>query len=337
MNPMIAFLLAGVTATAPADAPLHTPAAVAARGEVKAGPVLTHTFTLTHRGKGKLAVTGVEGGCGCVRAAVSRSVLQPGETTELAVEVNTLTQPEGANAWKVTVRYQVEPPPAAGRPGELPAPRLPESFAAELRVTAKLVREVTVTPPSAAISTTGEATLTLTVADSRDRPLTVAKAVASSPHLSAVVGQAAVRDGKRVQPVELRLAATAPVGHHDETVTLTTDDPAYRELRVPVRVSKRAAGAVAVSPDAVALRFASGQVEASAVAVVRSLDGDAVKIGKAECDDPAVRLKWSPDSVPVATVRVTVSAGRSGRAEVRVLLAEPAGHTLRLPASWSAD
>src|SRR2546423_32675 len=93
MNPMIAFLLAGATAAAPADAPLQ--AATADRGEVKAGPLLTHTFTLTHRGAGKLVVTGVEGGCGCVRAAVSRGELQPGESAELAVEINTLTQPEG--------------------------------------------------------------------------------------------------------------------------------------------------------------------------------------------------------------------------------------------------
>ena len=164
MNPMIAFLLAGATAAAPADAPLRP--AAADRGEVKAGPVLAHTFTLTHRGAGKLTVTGVTGGCGCIRADVARRDLSPGESTELAVEVNTLTQPEGPNAWRVVVRYQVEPPAAAAPPGGLPPPRVPEAFTAEFRLNATLVREVAVTPPAVAISAAGEAVQTLLV----DRP-----------------------------------------------------------------------------------------------------------------------------------------------------------------------
>jgi hypothetical protein len=335
MNPMIAFLLAGATAAAPADAPLRP--AAADRGGVKAGPVLAHTYTLTHRGAGKLTVTGVAGGCGCIRADVARRDLSPGESTELAVEVNTLTQPEGPNVWRVVVRYQVEPPAAAAPPGGLPPPQLPEAFTAEFRLSATLVREVSVTPPAVAISAAGEAAQTLLVADRRDRPLTILKAASGVPHLTAAVRPAEVRDGRRVQPVVLTLAAAAPAGHAAGEVVLTTDDPAYRELRVPVRVAKRSPGAVAVSPEAVALRFASGQAEASGVVVVRSPGGTPVRVEKAECDDPAVRLRWSPGAGPVATVRVTVAAGRPGRAEVRVLLAEPAGHTAVVPVAWSGD
>lgn len=339
MNPMIAFLLAGATpAVNPASGPLAAATTAADRGEVRAGPVLAHTFLLTHRGEGTLRVTGVEGGCGCIRAAVSKADLRPGESADLTVEVNTLTQPDGPNAWRVTVRYQAEPPPAPpAAAGGLPPPRVAESFAAEFRLTAKLVREVSVTPPAVAISTTGAAAHTLTVADRRARPLTVTRAVSSAPFLGVAVRPAEVRADGRAQPVELTLSADAPAGHREETVTLYTDDPAYPELRVPVRVSKRAAGAVVVAPEAVALRFASGQAEASAVVVLRSPGGGAVRVAKADCDAPAVRLKWSLGAGPVATVRATAAGPGSGQAEIRVLLAEPAGHTITVPVTWSAD
>ncbi len=56
------------------------------------------------------------------------------------------------------------------------------------------------------------------------------------------------------QEVVVKLAAAAPAGHRDETVVLLTDDPLYPELRVPVRVTKRAKAAVRV---AVAARAAN--------------------------------------------------------------------------------
>jgi hypothetical protein len=334
MNTMIAFLVAGATTATP-SAPLQS--AVADYGEVKAGPILTHAFKLTNSGNGPLTLIGAESGCGCLRAEVSKNQLQSGESAELTVVVNTLTQPEGQNTWRVTLRYEFDPIPAAMRPGELTPPRIPVRYTAEFRIVAKLVRDVTVTPPSVAISTTGEASQTLFVADRRDRPLTVTGAVSNSPYLVMKIGAVEIRDGRRVQTIDLKLSADAPVGHMDATVILTSDDPAYRELRVPVRVSKRAAGTVAISPDSVTLRFAAMQAEASQVVVLRSLSGGSVHIARAECDDQDVGLKWSTGTSPVATVRITLPARPAGQSEVRVLLAEPAGHVVTVPLSWTND
>jgi hypothetical protein len=255
----------------------------------------------------------------------------------VTVEINTLTQPEGENIWKVTVRYQTEQPVVTQHSGALLAPRVAEAQALELRVAAKLVREISVTPPAVAISTEGTAVQTLIVADRRDHPLTITRAVTTSSHLQVAVHSAEIRDGHRVQLIDLKVPADAPAGHHDALVTLFTDDTAYPELRVPVRVSKRTPGAVALSPESVSLRFATGQAEASAVALVRAVNGAAVRIAKAECDDPAIRLKWSPDAGAVATVRVTRSAAAPGRTEVRILLAEPAGHLMTMPVSWGKE
>jgi hypothetical protein len=332
MNTLILFAaLSGGQPPAPQPAPpaaFHAPAPVAARGDVKAGPPLVHTFELAHAGAGTVTVTKVEAGCGCLRQALGANVLRPGEKTKLTIEVNTLTQPDGPNRWQVAVVYQVESPGAPAQTGEL-----------LLQITATLSRDVAVTPPQVAFSTTGEASQTLVVTDRRAKPLTVLKAAASSPHLVVDVAPAAgaTPDKPRAQPVTIKLAATAPAGHRDEVVVLYTDDAECPELRVPVRVLKRAAAAVTATPDAVSLRLAAGQAEGSALVQLRAPDGKAVSVSGAESDLPGVQVKCSAGSGPVATVRITIPeavAAQPGRCTVRVRLSEPGGE-VAIPVSWT--
>src|SRR5436305_12097162 len=131
MNTLICLLAAGVGNPPPAA--LQCPTPVAAKGDVKGGPPLIHTFELTHRGAGTLTISKVEAGCGCLRQSLSAGVLQPGDTAKLTLEVNTLTQPDGPNRWQVAVSYTVEAPGAAPQAGEL-----------LLQITATLAREVAV-------------------------------------------------------------------------------------------------------------------------------------------------------------------------------------------------
>jgi hypothetical protein len=326
MNTLILFtgLLAGQPPAPPAG--LHCPAPTAAKGGVKAGPPLVHAFELVNTTAGTVTVTKVEAGCGCLRQSLGTNVLKPGEKTQLTLEVNTLTQPDGPNRWQAVVSYQVEVPGAAAKAGEL-----------ALQVTAALSRDVVVNPPQLALSTAGAASQAISLSDRRAKPLTVVKAAASSPHLSAEVAPAAGAAGGRTQSVVVRLAANAPAGHRDEVVVLYTDDPAYPELRVPVRVLKRAAGAVTATPESVAIRLAAGQAEGSALVQLRSPDGKAVGVAGAESDMPGVGVKWSGGSGPVATVRVTVPgtvAAKPGRCTVRVRLSEPVGE-VAIPVSWT--
>lgn len=332
MNTLITLVaLAAGNPPSPPPAALTCPVPVAAKGDVRGGPPLVHTFDLTHRGAaGTLTVTSVEAGCGCLRRTLTAGVLRPGETTQLTLEVNTLTQPDGPNRWQAAVRYTLD---TTGQPRTAQAGEL------LLSVTANLSREVTLSPPQVGFSCTGGATQTLTLTDGRAKPLTVVTAAGSSPHLTAEIAPAFVgADGKRAQTVTLKLAADAPVGHRDESVTLLTDDPVYPEFRVPVRVLKRAAGGVTATPDAVAVRFATGQDEASALVQLRAPDGKPVAVAGAESDHPGVAVKWSAGSGLVATVRVTVSAAsaaRPGGCRVRVRLTEPAGHEVVVPVTWA--
>lgn len=327
MNTLILVLAAGV-ANPPAAASgpaLRCATPSAAKGDVKGGPQLAHTFELTHTGTGTLTITRVEASCGCLRRVLSAAVLQPGEKAELTIDVNTLTQPDGQNRWQATVGYKTEAPGAPPQTGEL-----------LLEITATLSRDVVVNPPQVAFSTTGVASQTVTVTDGRAKPLTVLKAGASSQHLTVEV---APREAGKPQAIVVKLTADAPAGHTDETVTLVTDDPAYPELRVPVRVLKRAAGGVTAAPTSIGVRFAAGQTEVSTLVQLRAADGKPVAVAGAESDHPGVAVKFSPAPGAVAVVRVTVTeaaAAQAGSAKVRVRLAEPPGAAVVIPVGWSA-
>ena len=252
-------------------------------------------------------------------------MLQPGETARLAVEINTLTQPDGPNRWQVVVGYRIVTPLG------------PQTRELLLTLTATLSRDVHVSPPQVAFSTAGAATQTLTITDRRPTPLTVTRAASSSPHLSAaVVAPAAGPDGVRRQLVTLTLAADTPTGHREETIVLQTDDPAYPELRVPVRVLKRAAGGVFATPEAVAVRLVPGTPEVSALVQLRNPDGTPVRVLHVRSDTAEVTARWADAAAPVTAIRVTIAATRPGETRLLVRLADrPPGEEVVIPVSWT--
>jgi hypothetical protein len=328
MNTLI-FCAALATGQPPAPAQpaaFACPAPVAARGEVKAGPPLVHTFELYNNTSGTVTILKVEAGCGCLRQALGSTTLRPGEKTGLLLEVNTLTQPDGPNRWQVVVSYKTESPGAAARAGEL-----------LLQISATLSRDIAVNPPQVAFSTTGAANQVLVVTDKRAKPLTVLKASSSAAHLTVDVAPAGAQPGQpRTQAVTLKLAANAPAGHRDEIVVLYTDDSECPELRVPVRVLKREA-TVTATPSAVHLRFTDGQTVGSELVQLRAPDGKLVSIAGAESDFPGVQVKCSEGRGAVAAVRISVPAAiatQPGRCTVRVRLSEPGGE-VEIPVSWT--
>lgn len=307
---------------------LTCPTPVADAGEVRSGPPLVQSFQLTNRLSDRVIhITGLDAGCGCLRRELDRKRLAPGESATLRVAVNTLTQPEGPNTWRIGVRYQLEPITGT-------VPVLAEEQKLDLSVAARIVREITVIPPAVAFSTTGAARQTLVVADRRERPLTLTRAVTTSAHLTATVGEARTVNGIREQSVELTLAATMPVGVAQETVVFTTDDPACPELRVPVTVNRRAANSVTVTPTQVEWTFAPGQLTVSRLVQLRA-GGQPVRIQAVESTHPAVTTKWASPGGPVATVRLSVPAGPAGESIIRVTLTEPAGAEVAIPIRWS--
>lgn len=329
MNLILLALLFGASDPAP---PLQSVGPnVIDGGTARTGPPLTASLTLTHRGEqGTVTVTAVEASCGCTAPTLTSRRLRPGDATDFAISVNTLTQPAGVHTWKATLRYCFTPDDPQAKP---------QDFDATLAVKADLVREVSVTPPMLAISTATEARQTLAVSDVRAKPLTIRAATTASPHVALTVRPAATADGITTTAVELHVKPDYPAGSSQETITLTTDDPTCPELRVPVRIVKRNPDALVPSPELAVVRFSPGQDAASTLVQVRSPARGPLRIEAAECDHPAVGVKFAQSSGLVGTLRVVVDRskadGRPGEALVRVRFAEPPGATMIVPVQWS--
>lgn len=334
MYPIIASLL--LTATATPDAiGLHAVQQSIDRGEVRTGASLVQSFDVQYRGtSGTLSITAIETPCGCLKPSASKSQLRPGEKSIITVTVNTLTQPEALHTWRVKVRYRIMPDAGLPQP-----PDVQPDAELELKLSATLLREITVTPPMIALSTTGETTQTLSVRDHRAKSLTVLTATTTSPHLTAtIVPTAATENGVRAIPISVHLKDSYPTGQNDETVVLTTDDPLYPELRVPIRVLKRKAGGIVPSPDSVEVRVSKSLDESSTLLQLRAPNRGAIRVAKIDCDHPAIRTRFASDAALAVTVRVIVTREgaqqQNGQATLHVTFADPIGETLAIPVSW---
>src|SRR5262249_40528726 len=149
--------------------------------------------------------------------------LAPGASAELEMRINTLGQPAGPNAWSVRVAFADD----SGSAGER-----------EFRLTARLVRELTV-EPAMLVLVLGDKKLTrdLTLTDRRARPLELTAVKTTSERLRAELAGPWRRDGDVwVRTVRVEVSGGERC---DADVVLYADDPEYRELRVPVRVSRR--------------------------------------------------------------------------------------------------
>src|SRR5205814_78599 len=158
------------------------------------------------------------------------------------------SQPEGPVRWRLRVGY---------RTGDV-------AGEAAVELCARLVRELRVEPAAVVLRGTGDRPAVVTVTDDRPRPLTVTGVSVSSPRLRA--------DGHG-RTVEVRAAADCPEGEHHEFVTLTTDDPHYPELKVPVTVIRPPKQRVTAAPNRVTL--VGG---ASALVQLRDADGRPVEV-----------------------------------------------------------
>jgi hypothetical protein len=297
------------------------------RGELKAGAPLTQTFKFTNRSLNQtIEIAGIKVSCGCAKSSFDREKLKPGETATLTVQVNTLAQAAGPWSWTATVRYK--------HAGDAVEETLP------VRMTGTLVREVTLTPPGLAISLeSGTVTQDITLTDTRANPLTIKGAAPTSPFVKATL-QAGDKPGQT--RIAVTIAENAPLGEHNETIVLATNDPLYPELRVPVKVSKKSPAKVKLDPEGIymdsqSMRFMPRSSYYRHELYLRRADGKPLKIEHCEIDNGNIPISWSKDSG--ATAMVTVKLPDSlrnevGNATLKIILAEPAGETTIVPVVW---
>jgi hypothetical protein len=284
------------------------------RGEVRGGPPLVQGFTLVNRGPVPLTLSAARGSCGCLEPRLSRSELPPGETAEMELEVNTLTQGPGPHCWHVHVGFA-----PVGHPDDIAN--------LELELRARLTGELTVEPASLQLLVGSGVTSQLTITDRRPKPLNLSAVRTTDPALTAeLTGPWRRENDAWVCAVRLAAGGGA-AGRRDCLVLLDSDDPDYRTLKVPVTLDRRPTAGVTATPPAV--HFAGSP---SVLVYLRDAGGRPVRVAGVDCDAPAVECKWADGPDAWSTLRLRLTGGHlSAPATVRVRLREPAGAAVTVP------
>ncbi len=314
----LCLLLAALTPGA-GPPPLRAVTPNATLGEVNANKSLVHTFHLENAGAEPITVLDVKRACACMKQELGTKALAPGEKTSLTVSFNLMTQPEGPGQWNVAVRYAV-----IGRDGTQELP---------LTVSATVKKDVRVEPVSLVMIGSADLSGKVTVFDRRGKPLNVTGARLGVAKVTTTVEKA--DGGERRQTVRITADDMLPVGTHADELAIDTDDPEYRELRVPVRIVKTApAPAVRASPAAVKLQGAG----ASKVVTVSDRDDRDIDIEAVTASEPFLSVKWAKGPGGDAAVRVTLDGAPNppaGRGTITVKLKQPAASPLTILVEWS--
>lgn len=284
---------------------LDVDAAHVDHGDVRTGPPLVQRFKLTNPTNATITIVEVDAGCGCLKPTISAKLLKPGSTATLTITVNTLTQPAGPNRWPIRISYAI---------GE----SVPQML--EVSVRAKLIEDVTVTPPSLAISTTAEATQTVSVTDRDAKPLTITSVTVTNPHITATI------DAER--SLTVKALSTLPIGTHNETLRITTNNPRCPELYVAVQVVKHKKQAIRAYPSGLVLTLPT----ASQLVQLRRTDGKLIAIDSAVSSSSDIAVSASEGTGLVATLRVRLNAKNAGQTSVNIKFKD--GSTITIPVSW---
>ena len=267
-------------------------------GNVFIGQPLVRRFSLRNNGPNSLTVTGVQASCGCAAPTLSRRTLGSGESAELALDVNTLSQPAGPVRWSATVNW---------RAGQTEGRTV-------LELTAQLIREIDIEPASLAFVAAPGLCHEIVLTDRRPKPLAITGVRTDTPGLRAEL----LPNGR----VRVGVTDSCPEGVTADTLRIATDDPKYPELRVPVTVNRKPAAKVTAVPARVTLAGGSVLVQ------LRGADAP-IQIERIEAGHPALTARWAPGPGSFATLRIGIDRskwdGRELESEVKVWLVAPVG------------
>jgi hypothetical protein len=324
----LAAVLCLLALTVPARADLRFTQPVLQLGEVRAGVPLAHRFAFVNAGPAPVAIMQVRGSCGCLKPGVLPGdgplprVYPPGAEGAVLVEVNTLGQAQGPHTWRIEVTY---------RQGE-------QVVEMPLLLAARVVAEVTVQPAALTVVTGSAIGHDILLTDLRTDPLSIAGVQTSSPQLrTRVVEEFRDGMGHLVRRINLEVGEDYPEGRHDEVLNILTDDPTYKDLRVPVTIYKRSRQRLSAAPSPVTLFAPSGQPVPSRIVLIRDVENEPVAVERVTADDPAVVCQWAQGPGNGATVKIYVDrskvTGQALRSTVQVHVSRPVQETVTIPVS----
>lgn len=289
-------------------------------GDVKCGAALAHDFSFCNTAAQPIEIVEIQASCGCLKPRLEPRTIPPGESGTLHVEVNTLTQSAGPHTWEVHIRYQLGS----------------EQREAVLRLAGNIVTEISVKPCSLSICADRAITHELHLIDLRPHALSITAVRLTSMKVTAsVVGEARDAAGHLVRTIRINIADDFPEGRHEETLTIYTDDPTYRDLRVPVTIIKRPRQRVTATPAEATMLAQPGEPLPSRIVLLRDNQNEPVDIQEITTSDPAITCTWARGPGSHATLRIRVDRSRlkeeglKGSVEVRV--SKPVAETVSIP------
>jgi hypothetical protein len=307
--------------TGQARADLHVPQPLVNVGEVRRGALLAQRFMLVNRGPEAVAITDLRASCGCLTPLLEQRVYQPGEAGSLLLEINTLSQSVGPHTWQVQLSYR------AGS----------QLHEVALQIVGRIVAEITVQPPILTLFADQAIRHEILVTDIRPQPLSITAVQTSSPRLKTTLAEPQRNEvGHWVRTLSLEVADDYPEGRHDEVLAILTDDPLYRELRVPITVVKRSRQRLSATPSTVTLTAPPGQAVPSRMILVRDRDDQSVAIERVVADDPALVCQWAEGASNPTSVKIGVERSRlngSLDSAIHMHICKPVREILTIPVS----
>ena len=287
-------------------------------GHVYSGQKLAHQFSFTNRCSADVEITEAKASCGCLAPKLSSRLLKPGETGVASLDVNTLTQAAGPQSWALRLVFRSE-----GR-----------TYEETLRLSAHLLKEVSVQPATLVVFADKAANHEITISDVRAQPFQITEIRSSSPALKPLL-RTVPSQGQASWRIKLDVSSAFPNGRHEEAILITTNDPKYGELRVPVTIIKHLQQRIIPTPREVQLTAPSGQTFPSRIVLIRDEQNSKIHIDHIMSDHPAVTCRWAPGPNNLATLKIQVDKKLLQSAElqtaIHISVDQPIQETLTIP------
>lgn len=300
----------GIWAGAPSvRAELFCPEPSFNAGSLLAGKPFKHSFALNNQGKEALQILEALPSCGCLRPNLPKAILNPGETIALPIEIHTLTKPQGAHRFSISIRYQ-----EAGEIKEL-----------ALEVKALVRVEVEVSPAAAAIFTDRAITQPFCVKDTRANPMRITAAVSSNAQITFQIHPPTLNEKKEsVQTIMVLISELLAPGKHDLWIHLVSDDASYAEMKLPLTIVKRDGKLASAAPARLYLEGSVGIPFGAKMVRINKAGSEPVRVDKVECSHPAFKCTWAQGPGDDATIRLLLDEKKLTQgetiAELRVQL-----------------
>lgn len=305
-------------ASSTASAQLHFAQPAVEAGTVFAGKPLLGKFAFVNAGAQPIQFIDAKPSCACLKPRLPEQPVPAGGKGTIEMAVHTLGQPAGPSAWAARIQY---------RCGD----RTAESV---LVLKADLLAEVTCEPAALQLLTSQTLQSQIVIKDTRKQSFAIQSVQTTSPHLKAVAKPSEAASGGTRWVIRIEVTDDYPDGRREEIVSIHTDDPIYRELKLPVTIVKSSRQRISAVPAEVKLEAVPGQA-AARVLLLRDADNQPVVIDQVIADHPAIACSWASGPGNLATVKVrcaSVAASADNlRTVLRIQVKGPVQQTLTVP------